>query len=141
MSWVSRSARILLVVYSVLLALALFSPSSSQQSGAVLRLGELLTSVGVPADLATYPRLEVLMNAVIVVPVTLLGSLVRPQWSWRDWTAGAFVLAVAVEVVQGVFLPGREATFSDVVANTAGALAGALVVSAVRSMLGAPKTR
>ena len=34
-----------------------------------------------------------------------------------------------VELIQGVFLPARHASFSDIVANTAGAALGALLVA------------
>ena len=135
MSWGPWAARTLLAVYSALLALALFSPSSEHQSSAVAHLGSLLTSLGVPSWLVTYPRLAVVMNAAIIAPVTFLGSLAFPSWSWRDWTAAGFLVAVVVELAQGLLLPGREATFSDIVANTMGALVGALVVALVRPML------
>ena len=139
MSWGLWVARILLGIYSVLLALALFSPTSQLQSSAVVHLGSLLSSLGVPAKFVTFPRLEVVMNAAIVAPFTFLASLSWPSWSWRDWTAVGFVGAVIVELAQGLYLPGREAAFSDIVANTAGALAGALVgalvVALVRPML------
>ena len=135
MSWGRWGARILLAVYSALLAIALFSPSSEHQSSAVAHLGSVLSSMGVPSRLVTYPRLEVVMNAAIVAPVTFLGSLSFPSWSWRDWTAAGFLVAVVVELAQGLLLPDREATFSDIVANTVGALVGALVVALVRPML------
>ena len=139
MSWRLWVARVLLGIYSVLLALALFSPTSHQQSSAVVHLGSLLASHGVPTTFVTYPRLEVLMNAAIVAPLTFLASLSWPSWSWRDWTAAGFLGAVAVELAQGLLLPDRQAAFSDIVANTAGALvgavAGALVVAMVRPML------
>jgi glycopeptide antibiotics resistance protein len=139
MSWGRWAARILLAVYSVLLAIALFSPSSEHQSSAVAHLGSLLASLGVPSRVVTFPRLEVVMNAAIIAPVTFLGSLSFPSWSWRDWTATGFLVAVVVELAQGLLLPARQAAFSDIVANTmgafAGALVGALVVALVRPML------
>ena len=141
MTWVVRHARTLLGVYSVLLALALFSPTSERQSGAVLRLADLLMWIGMPDHLATFTRLEVLMNVAIIAPVTFLASLAWPARSWRDWTAFGFVLAGLVEVSQGLLLPGRQAAFSDVVANTAGALAGAALVAVGRSMLRRRRSR
>jgi VanZ family protein len=135
MSWGRWGARILLAVYSALLAIALFSPSSEHQSSAVAHLGSVLSSLGMPSRLVTYPRLEVVMNAAIIAPVTFLGSFSFPSWSWRDWTAAGFLVAVVVELAQGLLLPDREATFSDIVANTMGALVGALVVALVRPML------
>lgn len=145
MSWGLRAARILLGIYAVLLALALFSPSSQLQSSAVVHLSSALSSLGVPAQVVTYPRLEVLMNAAIVAPLTFLASLSWPEWSWRDWTAAGFLGAVFVELTQGLLLPGRQAAFSDIVANTAGAMvggvAGALVLAMVRPMLRARTAR
>jgi len=135
MTWVSQHAKVLLAVYSVLLVVALFSPSSDQQSGAVLWLGDVLDAVGIPSGITTFDRLEVLMNAVIVAPATFLAALAVPRFNWRDWTCFGFVASVAVEAVQGLLLPGRQASFSDVVANTAGALLGAVALRAVGSML------
>ena len=65
----------------------------------------------------------------------MLASVIRPGPSWRDWTALGFIVALTVEVVQGLVLPERQMAFSDVVANTAGALVGASVVSLIRPML------
>ena len=127
MSWGLWVARILLGVYSVLLALALFSPSSEHQSSAVVHLGSLLTSLGVPLEIRDVPTArsgdERRDHRAGHVPGL---ALVGPSWSWRDWTAAGFLVAVAVELAQGLLLPGRQAAFSDIVANTAGALAGAV---------------
>ena len=131
----SRVAGALLAVYVVVLLVALLSPDSGRQSDAVLWLQDLLARTGVDGPQVTYDRLEVLCNVLIVVPVALLGSVIRPAWTWRDWTALAFVGALTVEAVQGLLLPGRQAAFSDVVANTAGALVGALLFRLVRPML------
>ncbi len=131
-----RPARILLAVYSVLLAIALFSPSSDRQSGMVGWLSHNLATLGVPGVLIQFDRLEVVMNAAIIVPVTLLGTFIRPSASWRDWTAFAFVAAVSVEAIQGLLLPGRQASYSDVVANTAGALVGALLGAVLIRLIG-----
>ena len=64
---------------------------------------------------------------------SLLGSLLWPRPSWRDWTAVGFVASFLVEVVQAVALGGRSATHADVVANTLGTLLGALLGLAVGS--------
>jgi glycopeptide antibiotics resistance protein len=141
MTWVVRHARVLLGSYSALLAMALFWPNSNYQSGAVVQLEVFLEWIGVPARFVAFNRLEVLMNVAIIAPVTFLASLVRPSWSWRDWTATGFLVALGVEFAQGLLLPGRQAAFSDVVANTAGALGGALVVASSRLMLRTRKSR
>lgn len=127
MTWPTRHAKVLLAVYSAVLAAALLSPSSHEQSGLVWWLVAGLRHLGIPGTVATFARMEVLMNVLIIAPVTLLGSLWQPGLSWRDWTGYGFVAAMTVEIAQGLLLPGREASFSDVVANTAGALLGALL--------------
>ena len=126
-------AAALLAGYSVLLAVALLWPSSDRQSGMVSWLVEVLRHLGLSASLVTFARAEVVMNVLIIAPVTFLGSLWRPRLSWRSWTAYGFVASMAVEIVQGLLLPGRQAAFSDVVANTAGALLGAVAVAAWRA--------
>lgn len=144
MTGARRGAAFVLVGYAIFLAWALFWPSSTYQSGAVLRLQGALVHLPLPTRvgvLLSYERLEVVMNAVIIAPLTVLASVVFPRLSWRDWTAGAFVVSATIEVVQGLALPARQAAFSDVVANTAGALAGALLCTATRSMLRARKSR
>jgi VanZ family protein len=122
-----RVAQLLLVVYAVLLAVAVFSPSNHDQSQMVLWLGRVLHDRGVPVRWTTFSRLEVAMNAAIVAPLTFLAVAVKPSWSWRDWTAIGFLVSGGVELVQAVLLSGRHASFSDVVANTLGALLGAVL--------------
>jgi glycopeptide antibiotics resistance protein len=124
-SRLTRPALVLLVVYSALLLIAVLSPSSHDQSHAVFWLGYRLQDLGMRA--ATFTRLEVVMNAVIVAPVTFLASFVWPRHSWRDWAAFGFLVSLAVEAAQALLLPDRQASFSDVVANTAGALLGAVL--------------
>jgi VanZ family protein len=58
--------------------------------------------------------------------------LTWPQVHWANWVAYGFLGSGLVELVQGVILPARSAEFVDVVANTTGALVGALVALAVR---------
>ena len=71
-------------------------------------------------------------NVAIVVPVGFLGALAFPRLRWQDWAAYAFVGALAIELTQGVLLPDRQMSATDVVANTVGALLGALVASPFR---------
>jgi len=136
MRWVVRHSAILLALYLVLLAVALFSPGSEQQSNAVLWLEGVLRHLGAPRGLTRYDRVEVVMNAVIVAPATFLASMVVPRFGWRDWTCFGFVAALTVETAQGLLLPGRQAAFSDVVANTAGALIGAALFAGTRYLAG-----
>jgi hypothetical protein len=86
----------------------------------VVWLLQVRTSLGVAPSLATFSRLEVLMKAAIVAAVSLLGSMPFPRAGWRAWPAYGFVAAVLIEMIHGVLLPARAASFGGVVANTAG---------------------
>jgi glycopeptide antibiotics resistance protein len=121
-----------LVGYALLLGLALLAPTSGTQSHMASWVVDLSHALGVPERLATQPRAEFLCNALILAPLTALAALWWPRTSWRDWTAGSFVLALGVEVLQGVLLPARTASYADVVANTLGGLGGAVLVAVLR---------
>jgi hypothetical protein len=129
-----RELAIALAAYGVLLGLVLLAPTSGPQSTSAGWVADLVTSVGVPERIATGARVEFVLNAVILMPVSALGSLLWPRTTWRDWTGYAFVIAGTVELVQGLFLPQRSATFVDVVANTLGGLGGAALVAAARGI-------
>lgn len=122
----------LLVGYSALLAVALLAPTSGTQSELAQWVADLGRTVGFGPETATQARAEFLCNALILAPVALLGSLLWPRTTWRDWTAYGFLIAGSVELIQGLLLPDRTASFTDVVANTLGCLLGAGVVAVVR---------
>ena len=126
-----------LAVYTALLLLALLAPTSNEQSGMVVWLGDALTRLGLPDWATRFQRLEVVMNALIIAPVTFLGSILRPSYGWRSWTAYGFAASLTVEVIQLVVLPGRHPSFSDVVANTLGALLGAVLFQLMRALISA----
>jgi hypothetical protein len=121
-----------LAAYSLLIAVALLAPTSGTQSSMAGWARDLGQAVGFSQELATQARAEFLCNALILVPVSALGSLVWPRTTWRDWTAYGFLAASAVELLQGALLGQRTASFTDVVANTLGCLAGALAVALSR---------
>ena len=127
----------LLAVYTALLLVALLAPTSDQQSGMVTWLSGILADLGLPYGVTNFERLEVVMNALIISPVSFLGSALKPSLGWRDWTAYGFVASLTVEVIQLSLLTGRQASFSDVVANTLGALLGALVFQLGHALMGA----
>jgi glycopeptide antibiotics resistance protein len=131
-----RELAVVLVVYSAFLAATLLAPTSGTQSEGASRLGDLATSLGLPGRLTTQPRIEFVCNALLLMPVSALGSMIWPRTTWRDWTAYAFVIAGLVELIQGLVLPHRTATFVDVVANTLGGLGGAAVVMVLRGLRG-----
>jgi glycopeptide antibiotics resistance protein len=130
----TRGRRLLalaLAVYLVVLLFALLTPSAATPASSIAWVADVLESMGAPELILIPDRVEFLCNVAILVPATALGSLLWRAASWRDWTAYGFVFAGAIEVVQGLLLPARSATYVDVVANTLGALVGALLVAAV----------
>src|ERR1700754_1001627 len=120
---------VVLGLYSAFLAVVLLAPTSGTQSHAASVLGDAATWAGVPERMVTQGRVELVCNALILMPVSALGSLVWPSTNWRDWTAYAFVIACVVELVQGLALTQRTASFADVAANALGGLGGAGVVA------------
>jgi glycopeptide antibiotics resistance protein len=136
-----RVLGVLLAIYLALLAVALLAPTSTDQNAMVHWLIRRLVHSGVSSGVVSYPRMEWLMNAAIIAPVSLLGSFLWPRWTWRDWTAAGFVAFGAVELTQALFMPRRDGSFSDVVANTLGALLGAVVALALRWLLRRFRTR
>ena len=119
-------SRKLLLVYALLLAVVLLTPTSTVQSALVEDVVHVLRLV-LPDRLITFSRAEAAMNAVIIAPLSFLGTQAFPKSRWQDWVAYGFLGAVIVELVQGVALPDRQASFSDIVANATGALLGAVL--------------
>jgi glycopeptide antibiotics resistance protein len=98
-------------------------------------IARVADSLGAPAAVTEGGRVEFALNAVAFAPVSLLGTLLWPRWTWRDWTAAGFVASFLVEGFQAIFLSARSATYVDVVSNTLGALIGAfLAVLLVRAV-------
>jgi hypothetical protein len=121
-----RAALLILAAYLVFLAFVLLNPSADVPSSSVAWLSQVGTRAGLPAPLVEPSRVEFICNVLILMPLSLLGSVLLPRLDWRDWTAYGFVLSGTVEMLQAVLLPDRSATFSDVVANTSGILMGAV---------------
>ena len=121
-----RAARIALAAYLACLAFVLLTPSADVPSSSVTWLAEMGTRLGLPGPLVVPSRVEFIANVLILMPLSFLGSALLPRLTWRDWTAYAFALSGAVETVQALLFPDRSATFKDVVANTSGALLGAV---------------
>ena len=103
----------------------LFSPTSTVQSSLVHDLVRVL-HVFLPDRLITFDRAEVALNAVIIAPLSFLGWLAFTRARWQDWVAYGFLGSTTVELLQGLLLPDRQGSFSDIVANTLGAMIGAV---------------
>lgn len=69
---------------------------------------------------------DVLLNLLLFLPLGLSAHWCR--WSWRRTVAFALLLTTAVEATQALVLVGRDASLSDVLANTSGAALGWLLM-------------
>jgi VanZ family protein len=90
-----------------------------------------LASAGAPSWV-DYAHVEFGANILMFVPLGVLIALLLPRWEW--WLAPiiGLALSLAIEFGQALVLPERFATPLDVLANTSGAIVGALVVTAFR---------
>ena len=122
------------VAYVAALAVILLGPSPTPGAESVDFSYRVAMRLGISPSLATTDRLEVALNVVLMAPLPAMGSLIWTSLSWQDWTAYTFVLSLTAETWQGVAYATRSATYSDVVANTTGALLGALVVAGIRAV-------
>ena len=123
------------VAYVGLVLLVVLAPTPTVASSVVIEVIDVGRRLGVPEALLVGTRVEFALNTLMVVPVSLLGSLLWPALSWRDWLAIGFIGSAAVELAQGLLLPERSATFVDIVANALGAGVGAIVVVAGRALI------
>jgi VanZ family protein len=126
------AAAAVLVLVGVLVVGYLPSRVDGGVEPTVRRVLAWLQDHGAPAWV-DYDVADFLANIGFFVPIGLVGALLLP---WRMWwlavPAGA-LLSAAVEFGQYLFLPERYASASDVLANTAGALLGALIGAAARA--------
>lgn len=122
-----RLATTLLALYGLGVLVVGFwgSPVDAGAHPGILRVLDVVHRAGVPAWFG-YAALEFTANVLFFVP---LGLLVVLRLGTRAWWAGAvagLLVSAAIEVGQALFLPSRFASFDDVLANTSGAVIGAL---------------
>lgn len=114
-------------VYVVFVGWVTLTPSSVAPTGSAFIL-RVLARLQRYEDLSwlTYTRAEFLANIALFVPVGLFLLLLVGTRFW--WVAGfgAFVMTAAIETAQRT-IPGRVPDERDILANTAGALAGIVV--------------
>ncbi len=124
----------LAVAYVVVLAVTVFSPTSQVQWSAVVWVHEHLRGMGVPYWVSSS-AVEFVSNVVLFVPLSFLGLLLWDRWGWLAWVFLGFLATSVTETGQMVFLSERSPAMSDIVANTVGALCGALLALPVRARL------
>ena len=109
------------VVYLATVLYLVWEPDASTPGGVVVQLGDVLTGWGLPSAVRVV---EFGLNVLLFVPLSLLGAFVLDRWDGRFWFFAGLGGTVLIELVQGLVLPMRSASGSDVVANTSGALLG-----------------
>jgi VanZ family protein len=98
---------------------------------AVRRVLAWLQGLGAP-EWVNYDFADFIANIGFFVPIGLVAALLLP---WRAWWVAiplGAALSGLLELGQFLFLPERYASWSDVAANTAGALIGALAGASIR---------
>jgi len=125
----NRWIQVMFGVYLVALALVVFLPAreAGTVTGFVGVIAGWLSLLGLPLETAAV-GVEFAANIVLFIPFGAFLRLLRPtRWNW--WTVGLLALgsSALIETVQ-LAVPGRVTAFSDLVANTLGALVGLAVM-------------
>ncbi|HWU60067.1 MAG TPA: VanZ family protein [Microbacteriaceae bacterium] len=123
---------ILTAFVAVILAITFWpTPVDRPFDAQLMRILGTLHHAGV-ATWVDYSFVERLSNAIMFVPLGVLIALYFRRQLWWLSVALPFVLSVCIELGQGLFLPERTASVSDVIANTFGALIGGGAVAIIR---------
>ncbi|WP_158437799.1 VanZ family protein [Naasia lichenicola] len=128
-----RLVSILLAAYVVIVIAMTLTPTAPDRPIAIQlrRIIQELQERGLPAFIG-YPVFEFTANVLMFLPLGLLIALLLPRHLW--WAAiicGAWTSSF-IEFSQLLLLPGRVASIGDIIANSLGALLGALLAVAVR---------
>ena len=121
--------RVLLAVYVVGLAVVVFLPGGVAHG---LDLSQQLRALGL--SWVTYNELESFANVVLFLPLGLLIALIIPTGRWWILVLGLIAVSGFIELAQWLVIPGRVASFLDVLANATGGLAGIAVAGVIRGI-------
>ncbi|MGE3192651.1 MAG: VanZ family protein [Microbacteriaceae bacterium] len=101
---------------------------------------DTLQEAGAPGWV-NYDLVDFLANILFFVPIGLLGALLLPRRMWWLAMPAGLLLSAALELGQAAFLPERYASWTDVLANTLGAVLGALLGMATRQAVARRRAR
>jgi glycopeptide antibiotics resistance protein len=121
-----------LVVLVIILTIVLWPTPVDRPFDAALNAGlAWLHAHGIPGWV-DYSFVQNGANVVMFMPLGGLIASVSMRSLW--WTSGVLGLALSlcIEFAQYTWLPERTASVGDLVANTAGALVGGVIVGLVR---------
>ncbi len=123
-----RLAAVLLVIYAVavIVVVAWPTPVDATSHSWIQRVLKAFHSRDVLMFLG-YRQVEFTANVVMFVPLGLLVGVLfgRRYWAWA--IALGCAVSALIELLQFLLLAGRFGTVDDVIANTLGALIGALM--------------
>jgi glycopeptide antibiotics resistance protein len=132
-----RIAAVLLVIYLAIVAVLVFEPTDGTGANVVLAwLTDLAVGWGVPYDTA-FNVFEFLLNIAMFGPLGVLLPVIANRLTSRvvlPVAVAGLALSLVIECVQ-VYIPGRVSDPRDLVANTFGAVLGALLVVTGRRFL------
>ena len=123
-----RAAQGISLTYLVGLALIAFWPTPVDGGihGSISSVVFWLRAHGMPHWL-DYATIEFGANILLFVPIGLLVVVIAGARRWWLGPLTGAGLSMVIELGQLVFLPERFATVNDVIANTLGALLGAII--------------
>jgi glycopeptide antibiotics resistance protein len=126
----------LLSLYALLVLLITMWPTPLDQGyeSAVEKVLKVLHRNGVPTWFG-YNKLEFFANVLMFIPVGALIALTLTTGTWWLSLIAAPALSIAIELTQASVLTDRFATFSDVLANSTGALIGITTAVILRAMV------
>ena len=85
-------------------------------------------------DFVDYSALEVAANVLFFVPLGVLVAAMLPRRIWWLSVVIGVAFSVCIEVGQLLFLPGRFASWDDILANSVGTAVGAVIVLIARAL-------
>ncbi|SJN40893.1 hypothetical protein FM104_11145 [Microbacterium esteraromaticum] len=124
---VTIAARVMLVPYTVALALIVWLPASAaaKATGIVFRFARFVSAHSEISLSTSYTVFEFLANIALFVPLGLLLVAARPRANAGVVLLIGYSASATIELVQ-TLLPSRFPTLSDVIANTIGTAIGCL---------------
>lgn len=126
----------ILMAYGLVVLLATLWPTPLDQGydASIQKFLGVLHRNGIP-EWFGYGKLEFSANIAMFVPLGFLTTLILPTRVW--WLALVVCpgLSIAIELTQASLLAARFATISDVIANSTGAVVGALVAVILRALI------
>lgn len=123
-----RRALFWMIAYAIVVAVIVFWPEPFLSA---LDPWIRRATAGFPG--LTLVRVEFIANVAMFVPLGFFLAMLLPRHRHLVLPIG-FLATCLIETVQGLFLSDRSATVADVIANTAGACIGLLVIEVVDAL-------